>query len=265
MIFFLHIPKTAGTTFYDIVNANYAQFLKPKVEDESYLTLVDELINSEDVAIRLPGGYFTSQKVLSTIVKLPIKLKQKIEFIGGHVGYGVHQKMGLNVDYISFARNPRERIISDFKEHCKPGRFFYKDLQDNNFKFNEYLKLLKETKMDNLLTRQLAGPYDFFEKKRENVTALLYNDALENLKNIAFFNIKNFEESIFYISKKFNWKKIKYKIQNKSSGKKKEIHIDEELLNEIIKFDLRLYDQIKFTNIPELTFFQKILFKLKSK
>jgi len=264
MIFFLHIPKTAGTTFYDIVKENYPQYLKPKIEDKSYLTIADKLVKYKNTAIRLPGGYFSSQEVLSYIIKLPIELKQNIGFIGGHVGYGMHLKLGLEVNYISFARNPKDRILSDFKEHCKPGRFFYKDLQKNNFQFNEYLKLLKEANMDNLLTRQLAGPYNFFEKERKNVTDVLFNDAIKNLKDITFFNIKNFEESIFHMSKMFNWNKLNYKIQNKSSVAKNEIYIDEQLLDEIIKFDLKLFNQINFANVSELTFFQKILFKIKS-
>lgn len=34
MIFFIHIPKTAGTSFYEIVKNNHDLYLKPKVESK---------------------------------------------------------------------------------------------------------------------------------------------------------------------------------------------------------------------------------------
>ena len=262
MIFFIHIPKTAGTTFYEIVKKNHDFFLKPKAEflsKEKYL--IQKLSSNKSIAIRLPGGYETAPELLNNIVKnINGCDTSKIDFIGGHVGYGVHRLINEKVDYISFLREPKKRLISDFNEHHKNGRFFYKKLQNSNFDFNIYLELLLETGLDNLLTRQLAGPHDFFLQKKMKVSPDIFNKALSNSEKIIFLDMEKFDESLFFFNKKFNWKNTSYIKKNVSTKKNEKHNYDKKLLNEIIKYDLRLYDKIqqKVVNNSDLNFLKKI-------
>jgi len=255
MIFFLHIPKTAGTTFYDVVNRNYIQLLKPKIEESPLKYLYDNLKRKKS-AIRLPGGYDTAPLTLRIIENLTFDILKNIDFIGGHVGYGFHENYAGKIDYISFIRHPRERLISDYKEHCKKGRFFYNILRDNDFEFNSYLKALKANKLDNILTRQLAGPFDFFLKERIFVDDELLEKAKLNCKSILFFDIAHFDEALRYLNFHFSWKKINYQIKNQSNSVNTEFKVDENLLNEIIKYDLEIYKIIK-----PLRFKKKSIFK----
>lgn len=244
MIFFLHIPKTAGTTFYEVVSANHVSFLKPKIEN-SPVDFLKSKINHKLTAIRLPGGYESAPQALGIIEKLPLKTLNSISFIGGHVGFGFHESLDINIEYISFIRNPRERLFSDYREHCKKGRYFYEKLKADNFNFNTYLSVLKEERMDNILTRQLAGPYDFFLKSRTPVDDRLFDRAKQNVKAISFFEMEGFDGALVYMKRQFGWKKTKYSIKNQSISQKINIDVNENLLAEVIEYDLKLYSDIK--------------------
>lgn len=262
MLFFLHIPKTAGTTFYDVVKKNYDSFLKPKVENDpnKYLEVNLNSKNSS-FAIRLPGGYQTAPEILKIISQLHENQVNKIKFIGGHVGYGFHESINEKIDYISFIREPKERIISDFYEHNKKGRHFYNSIKDNEvISFNKYLQVVLDSKLDNILTRQLAGPFDFYLHKREIVDEYLLNKAYKNSENIDFFDINNFDGALYFLHKKFYWKKLKYVLKNISFQEKKNLVYDENLLNEVIKYDVKLYNKIisKIVNKEKLNFFERL-------
>jgi hypothetical protein len=257
MIFFLHIPKTAGTTFYDVVKGNHDHFLKPKMEENIFDFLNSELYK-KNTAIRLPGGYNTAPQVLNNIKKLSKDKIQNISFIGGHVGHGFHEEFSVNVQYISFVRNPLERIISDYKEHCKKGRFFYETLLKNNFDFNVYLKSVKKNNLDNIFTRQLAGPSDFFLREKILVNNDLFERALQNSKSVIFFEMENFNDALLFLKKNYKWKNHNYKIKNKSF-QHNNIVMNQDLLNEVIYYDMELYNQIKIVNNPKKSWINTIL------
>ena len=264
MIFFIHIPKTAGTTFYEVVKKNHDQFLKPKVTPDFLIDVYRNSMNTRNsIAIRLPGGYVSAPQTLN--VFKPI-IKDNTDFIGGHVGYGFHKEVENDVNYISFIRNPKERLLSDYKEQCKPGRHLYDLLSLKDFDINYYLELVLADKLDNIMTRQIAGPYDFYLKDRTLVDETLYKTALDNCDNIIFFNLNNFDEAIAYMSKEFGWNNLKYELKNVGKNiKPQHTKVNDSLLNEVIHFDLKLFDKIKTVNENKMSSLEKLIFKIKSK
>ncbi|GAA4290540.1 sulfotransferase family 2 domain-containing protein [Aestuariibaculum suncheonense] len=263
MIVFIHIPKTAGTTFYNLVKKNHSHFLKPKLENDVFKYLNNNLTN-KNLGIRLPGGYITAPETLNILEGM---LLDNIDFIGGHIGYGFHELVNKQqIDYLTFIRDPKSRLLSDFKEHHKPGRFFYEDLKSNGFKFNDYLKLLKNRGLDNIMTRQLAGPQDFFLKENYKVSENTLRLAIKNSKSVLIFDINRFDEAIFYLSKRYKWKYTKYKKQNVSVGLGYNLEYDEQLFFEVIKYDLELYREMKknVLNDSGLNLFQRLQMKFNN-
>jgi hypothetical protein len=240
MICFIHIPKTAGTTFYDIVKNNHKAYLKPKPENLSNRYLEISIVSKS--AIRLPGGYLSAPKVTEVILNLDDMYLENISFIGGHIGFGVHEKIKNNINYISFSREPRERLFSDFREHHKPGRFFYEKLKLKNFHFNHYLELLLEHQLDNIMTRQIAGPYDFFNQNIQLDSNHL-EKAKQNSNKVTFFDINKFNDSLYKLKKDFGWRNFKYTRKN-SSITQSNIEFDNSLLGEVLKYDYQLFNFI---------------------
>ena len=109
MIFFLHIPKTAGTTFYNVVENNHVKLLKPKIE-QLPLNYLEDNLDIENTAIRLPGGYKSAPETLKIIKNLSPHALKKINFIGGHVGYGFHENFSEKIKkhYRDLDRTPKD-------------------------------------------------------------------------------------------------------------------------------------------------------------
>ena len=263
MIFFIHIPKTAGTTFYDVVKNNFDSFLKPKIEKFGGNSI--KIPEGNSISIRLPGGYKSAPTILNEIANRDDLINKNIDFIGGHVGYGFHDIINTKITYISFIRNPKDRIVSDYFEQCKKGKHYYKLLESKNFNINYYLETLLKDKLDNIMTRQLAGPYDFYLNKRGTLSELNLKEAIKNSNNITFFDMDNFDGALKYISKEFGWSKLSYIKKNISNKKNADLSIDKSLMNEVIKYDLLLYDNINSVNRSKMPKYEKLLFKLKSK
>jgi hypothetical protein len=258
MICFIHIPKTAGTTFYDIVKNNHKAFLKPKVEDFPNQYLKDNIVHK--CAVRLPGGYLTAPAVTDIIINQDDKYLENIKFIGGHIGFGIHEKILTNVNYISFLRDPKERLFSDFKEHNKPGRFFYEKLKLKNFDFNHYLELLLDHNLDNIITRQIAGPYNFFNQNIQLDSNHL-DRAKQNSRKITFFDINKFNNSLYKLKKDFGWRNFRYTRKN-TSTMQSNIEYDSTLLDEVLKYDNQLFNFINFYDISNESRINVNFFKL---
>jgi hypothetical protein len=87
-LFFLHIPKCAGTTFYEILYNNYKYQQIAKID----------------------GTYI--DKSVKQIITYPEGKKVKIKCVMGHMYYGMHEYFNEKYKYITFLRNPTIRVLS---------------------------------------------------------------------------------------------------------------------------------------------------------
>lgn len=258
MVFFLHTPKCAGTSFYEFVRRNHGIFLKPKVIAE--LGEVANLhVGQANTAIRLPGGYGDAARVVKEIIELDPETQTSINFIGGHVGHGFHELSSCEVDYISFVRDPRLRVVSDFQEHCKEGRHFYDDLARKGFQINDYLQLLLDNHLDNFFTRQITGPYDFFLKDRMEISNSDIDKAISNGKKVRFFPVTHYNEALFYFREQFGWNRLYFKKKNVAVKINEPLDYDPELMKRVTKFDYQLMGEIQYEKVSSLNWWQKVM------
>lgn len=179
-VIFIHIPKTAGTAFYNAVAEGIADYnmVRPK-----------------------GMKHFATNPC------------PRPAFVRGHIPYGFHQfKPFQSFEYIAFFRDPIKRAISHYYfvleakyegyEHPEWQRHSttpLKDIFDNEKRSFADLQ-------DNLQTRMLAGVFAGFQRKIDDKKMLtLAKNNLER-KVKAFGIQEDFERSVGVFAKVFGWK-----------------------------------------------------------
>jgi hypothetical protein len=216
---FVHIPKTAGTTFSRILDKQYANkkrflFTGSAVADEEAFRTIPE---SEQNQIKLFMGH--------------APLKTGIEAID-------------SVETVTFLRDPVERVKS-FCQHVSEGKSSYllkqfpiedfdldKFLNSGNLELtNLHCKMLTNT--GTCASAIMMSPKDCLETAKSN----LFN------KIGAFGLLERFDESVLYFKETFNWNPPYYSKLNKRNEKKllnfQAVHIEK--IRQLNILDIELY------------------------
>ena len=219
---FLHIPKTAGTTFTQVLNNEFRDKIKFQFTGDikSDVIRLNSLSTDEQNSITL----YTGHAPILTGIK--------------HVD---------SIRTITFLREPVDRVKS-FCQHVSEGKSAYlkRSFPPENFNLDKFLNTKEVFELHNLQIKMLvnkgACSVDFNMTPSEALTV-----ALDNLFNkiSAFGLVEYFDESLMLFKQKFNWELPIYKITNTKNMDKliefKPHHI--ERIKQINSLDIELYQQ----------------------
>jgi Sulfotransferase family len=234
---FLHIPKTAGSTFTSIL---YRQFHDKKRFEFTGRNL--------DVDVRRFQALSDKDR------------ENTILFIGHTL-----LRTGIpEVDYattITFLRRPLDRVQS-FCQHVYEGKSPYlrNDFPPESFNLDLFLDSGNE-ELANLQTKLLIEDGSLISSSVFNrLPASTARDlALESLhKNIAFFGLSEyFDESLFLLSSALNWKTPLYATRNQKSRTRQIVFEQRQLdrIAELNQIDIEVYKvaQDNFMNLLNLS------------
>lgn len=179
---FLHIPKTAGTTFRYMIYNHFD-------DDKLYPTVKDLKKNNH--------GYLNQN-----ILKEKHKEVFDKEFVIGHFNIHVVQMMPKDVKILTFLRNPVNRTLSHLK-HLKKNNPKYKNLD-----INEVVRL----EINNIYHVQALCLG--FNQNKPN-----YAELEKYINRVDFIGMTDyFDESISLCNKMFDWKLEHIKPMNKIDG-----------------------------------------------
>ncbi len=88
LIVFLHIPKTAGTSF--------SHLLKRKFKPESIAQI------------------YAPAECARPLTDHAARIESSIDCISGHIDYGIHQYLSRDCEYFSMLRDPVSRVLSHY-------------------------------------------------------------------------------------------------------------------------------------------------------
>jgi hypothetical protein len=217
LLFFLHIPKTAGSTLVEVIKRQYRS-------NEIYE------LNNSSFGEELAG--------------LPESRREEIRAIWGHFYFGVHTYIERPSTYVTMLRDPVERVISHYYYVRRdPSHYLYEVA--HNLTLEEFVASCGLAEPNNDQTRLLAG---LTSSHREGYsTPEMLPAAKSNLQNhFAVVGLtEEFDKSVIAMSQTLGWRSPYYRKQNVSRQRPKKKELPTETIKTIASYnelDADLYE-----------------------
>lgn len=232
---FAHIPKTAGTTIYKILQNNYG------------------------VAERLWINSDYLRQEIAQAQSLPLSKQRQIKLVYGHGTFGLHHHWQQPITYMTFLRDPVERVISSYYYIWRtPKHFVYEPVTTQDMSLSEYVSSGLDKTIDNRSVRIFAEELDvaYGECTREMLDKA--KEVVENQIAVVGF-AHRFDESILLMKESFGWRWPYYQKHNVTPNRPEQEELSPQVLQEIralnhldielYQFAEQLFDQ-KLQTIP---------------
>lgn len=210
---FLHIPKTGGVTFHNILTSQY------RFENQ-FLCKLKELHKWNDLSV--------DEKLKYVVVK-------------GHFPFSGEKFYPGKCTYFTFLRDPVKRIVSHY-QHIKstPGHKLFSKVNNPEYTLAKFLQNGDALLFDNCIVRFLSGTH---KKNWGEINEIDLAVAISNFdKYFEHFGlVEQYDISLLMLTYELGWKEPYYVTLNKSKPESNSV-IDEETEELIIRFSK--YDKI---------------------
>jgi hypothetical protein len=218
-LIFLHLPKCGGTTLNRIIEWEY---------DPLRIFSID------------PIFFLWSYQKLN---EWPANRLAKMQVLKGHMPFGIHRKLPQPFTYITFLRDPVERVISAYY-FAKNYLLHPMHRWISKLTLEEYVRLSPN---HNVQTKYLSGRDFIGDYHAGDCTEEMLAMAKENL--VRHFSLvgltERFDEGLAILKIIFGWQISKYAKFNVTKTRLKKTSLPastEELIKERNRFDVALYD-----------------------
>lgn len=223
-LIFLHIPKAAGETLYQVTYRQYQAH---------------------------PFYRFTRQNNYSVarFAALPEEERRALRFVGGHIYYGVHQFIPRPSIYISMFRDPFEQLVS---------HYYFFGREEHKKDLDGFARFLQRPKNHSLQLDRIVG-YDsqpnaqgewLCEQNRTLPTEAKLEIVERQLRNqfAAIGLVEHFDESLLIFRQVLGWRNIYYTREHYNAARprsQESLEAHHALIREYAVPDLQFYALVK--------------------
>lgn len=192
---FVHIPKTGGTTLDQVLNRE-----------------------AEGNSFWLDGG---PRNAMERLRQMAPAEAGKYDLYAGHLPVGLHEVIPSMCEYVTFLRNPVDRMISHYYHvHGEPDHPSFKDIVEGGMSLHEFVSSNLTLEIDNLQTRFVAGLEANDRTPMNGCTDELFDIAMHNLDTlfVAVGVQEYFDESLLLFCDLLGWKKPPVYVPQRVNG-----------------------------------------------
>lgn len=242
LVFFMHIPKTAGTTLHQIMRQQYGEeHIFRAYIGVGAATLQEHI---ESLKFRLDQDNEQDNQGNDQY--------QEVKLILGHVGFGLHEILNRDLTYITFLRHPIDRVISWYYHQQRvPGSKYHQECQSMGLP--EIITYFQPIPTDNHQTRYVAG--DSLREKLGLPGMIGYGCCHQKLLDQAKENLRkyflvvgiqeSFNNSLLLLQKSLGWQNMSYVPENIGNNKQTISQSEINFIQERNYWDLQLYEYAK--------------------
>jgi hypothetical protein len=205
-LIFIHVPKTAGTSFYDLIERNYEKKCR--------------------FVFNINKGKNPIPKLLRT------QRKTDLQIIYGHGTFGLHEIFPL-AQYVTFVREPVAHTLSNYRYiKANPHNALHKKVKQMSF--SEFILNMKAMHHDNQHYRQLTNTLfrienpEFYQREIVPDYTLLEH-ALNRVNHI--YRHEEIDMAVHKLAQEFNWKYSE--LPHLNTSVKAEFEIDDQDIENI--------------------------------
>jgi len=220
-LIFLHLPKVGGMTLDQILERRYPR--------ERMFTFDG----------REP------RRALERFQAIPEPERARLRLVRGHVAFGIHTALPTPSAYITYLRNPVERVISQFYyAKSSPDHYLYARLKRDGTSLYEYAAQQLTPEILNQQTSALAGiETQTWEIETTRASLEAAKQHLQTHFRVVGVT-EQFDTGLLLIQRAFGWTMPLYLRENTTAEKPPAAQIDPRaraLIAELNALDIELY------------------------
>jgi hypothetical protein len=241
VVLFLHIPKTAGLTFRHIMNREYGLDRVAYAEERIDTDRVRESLASIQGPGALPerrSGVEPNAAAIEAWSALGARTQARVSAIIGHFWFGLHEHIDRPARYLTFLRDPVDRVVS---LHAFAVRYGLRaDLR-------QYVEDGRDAQIDNGQTRRLCGRLPERDIRFDPCDADVLARAMQHLHRLTVVGLtERFDESVLLAARTLGWRFPAHDVHNVTRRRPRLDEIPADVrarIEEHNRFDAALYEE----------------------